>query len=160
MFAECLQNVAATRNTKTTTTTTTTTTNNTNNNNNNAGASDMGTIKSSDRIAATLVFLRSICINILHEGDSIFTYNNNDDDDDNNNKRILYLILKGKQILNLYNDTYKKEHEFGNYFITVNTKEATACFMPSILQTFVSAKIVTLKHQQPLNKCKAVLNSL
>jgi hypothetical protein len=48
----------------------------------------MGTINSSDRIAATLYCLgtwfclRNICINNLHKGDSIFI---NDDDDDNNN---------------------------------------------------------------------------
>jgi hypothetical protein len=38
----------------------------------------MGTINSSDKIAATLYSLRNICTNTLHKGDS-------DDDDDNNN---------------------------------------------------------------------------
>jgi hypothetical protein len=43
----------------------------------------MGTINSSDRIAATLyslgtLFVSGICVNTLHKGDS-------DDDDDNNN---------------------------------------------------------------------------
>jgi hypothetical protein len=45
----------------------------------------MGTINSSDRIAATLflrdiVRFRNICINILHKGDS-------DDDNNNNNNK-------------------------------------------------------------------------
>jgi hypothetical protein len=48
----------------------------------------MGTINSSDRIAATLyslgtVCLRNICINTLHKGDS-----DDDNDDDNNNNTI------------------------------------------------------------------------
>jgi hypothetical protein len=53
----------------------------------NAGASDMDTINSSDRIAGNIlllrdmVCLRNICVNTLHKGDSIFTNNNN-----NNNK--------------------------------------------------------------------------
>jgi hypothetical protein len=60
--------------------------NNNNNNRDNAGASDMGTINSSDRIAATLYslgtwFVSGIYVNTLHKGDSIFTNNNN-----NNNK--------------------------------------------------------------------------
>jgi hypothetical protein len=42
----------------------------------------MGTINSRDRIVAivflrNMVCLRNICINTLHKGDSIFTYNNN-----------------------------------------------------------------------------------
>jgi hypothetical protein len=45
----------------------------------------MGTINSSDRMAATLCCLgtgcvRDVCINTLHKGDS-------DDDDDNNNNK-------------------------------------------------------------------------
>jgi hypothetical protein len=57
-----------------------------------AGASDMGAIKSSGRIAATLYFLGKcfvselfVCINTLHKGDCIFNYNNNNN---NNNKRV------------------------------------------------------------------------
>jgi hypothetical protein len=57
----------------------------------------MGTINSSDRIAATLYSLGTlfvsgihICINTLHKGDSDDNNNNDDDDsdddDDNNNK--------------------------------------------------------------------------
>jgi hypothetical protein len=57
----------------------------------NAGNIDMGTINSSDRIAATLYSLGTlfvsgiyVCINILHKGDS-------DDDDDNNyNNTVMY----------------------------------------------------------------------
>jgi hypothetical protein len=50
----------------------------------------VGTINSSDRIAATLYslgtwFVSGIYIYTLHKGDSIFTYNNNNDDDDKDN---------------------------------------------------------------------------
>jgi hypothetical protein len=33
-----------------------------------------------------MVRLRNICINTLHKGDSIFTYNNNNNNNNNNNK--------------------------------------------------------------------------
>jgi hypothetical protein len=53
----------------------------------------MGTINSSDRIAATLYSLgtfclRNICVNTLHKGDS------DDDDDDNNNNKSNITIIK------------------------------------------------------------------
>jgi hypothetical protein len=35
-----------------------------------------------------MVCLRNICINTLHKGDSVFTYNNGDDDDDDNNNNM------------------------------------------------------------------------
>jgi hypothetical protein len=50
----------------------------------------MGTINSSDRMAATLycfrdmVCFRNICINTLHKGDSIFNNNNSNNNNNNN----------------------------------------------------------------------------
>jgi hypothetical protein len=46
----------------------------------------MGTINSSDRMAATLdmVCLRNICLNTLHKGDS-------DDNNNNNNNNIMFI---------------------------------------------------------------------
>jgi hypothetical protein len=60
----------------------------------------MGTINSSDRIAAILYslgtwFVSGICVNTLHKGDSIFTNNNINNSNNNNNK---YRMFVGKPL--------------------------------------------------------------
>jgi hypothetical protein len=71
-----------------------------------AGTSDIGTINSNDRIAATMYSLGTlfvsgiyvVCVNTLHKGD-------NDDDDDNNNSNnnklklcyiYIYIFVNGR----------------------------------------------------------------
>jgi hypothetical protein len=38
-----------------------------------------------------MVYLRNICVNTLHKGDSIFTYNNNNNNNNNNNSIAVYV---------------------------------------------------------------------
>jgi hypothetical protein len=40
-----------------------------------------------------MVFLRNICINTLHKGDSIFTYNNNSNNSKNNSEHFIQLVV-------------------------------------------------------------------